>query len=138
MLHARYLVLHGAVILLVGLLCGIPYGRAIVRGRAEASIHAWRVAHSGLSSGGILLIALGAVMPLVELGAAARWTLVWAFLASGYGFAIALPLGAHCGHRGLTWSPPLVNRAVYLGNVVAAAGSVIGTVLLIAGAYAAL
>jgi hypothetical protein len=138
MTHAKYLLLHGGIVLLVGLLCGFPFGRAIVRGAPEGTVRAWRVAHSGLAMGGALLLALSGAIPLVQLSAAWTWTLVWAFVVAGYGFAVALPLGAHCGHRGLTPSPPLINRAVYLGNVVGASGTLLGTVLLIVGAYAAL
>lgn len=138
MSHAKYLLLHGGVILLVGLLCGAPFGRAIVLGKPEGTIRAWRVAHSGLSMGGILLLALAPVIPLVQLSATWAWVLVWAFVASGYGFAVALPLGAHFGHRGLAPSLPPINRAVYLSNMVGVLGSLLGTVLLIVGAYAAL
>ena len=138
MLQAKYLLLHGSIVLLVGLLCGVPFGRAIVRGAAEDAVRAWRVAHSGLSMGGVLLLAVAAAIPLVELSVTLAWSLVWAFVASGYGFAVALPLGALCRHRGLTGAPPLINRAVYLGNMVGVVGSLLGTVLLIAGSYAAL
>src|SRR5215208_3982103 len=113
--QAKYLVLHGSIVLFAGLLCGFPFGRAVVRGAPESSVRAWRVAHSGLSMGGVLLLALAAAIPLVQLSNGWSWCLVWAFVASGYGFAIALPLGAHFGYRGLTAAPPAINRAVYLG-----------------------
>jgi hypothetical protein len=137
-LQAKYLLLHGAIVLLVGLLCGIPLARAVVRGSPDASIRAWRVAHSGLSTGAVLLLAVAAAIPLVELGPVWGWVLVWSFVASGYGFAIALPLGAHFGHRGLTAGPPPLNRLVYLGNMAGVIGSLLGTVLLVLGACAAL
>ena len=134
----KYLIFHGSVILLVGLLCGVPFGRAIVRGEPEARIRAWRVAHAGVVIGGVLLLALTAAVPQLRLNATAAVVLVWSFIASGYGFALALPLGAYSGYRGLKLEPPLVNRVIYLGNVVGVIGSLIGVLLLLVGAYAAL
>jgi hypothetical protein len=64
--------------------------------------------------------------------------LVWAFVGSSYGFAVVLPLGAHYGHRGLTAAPPFLNRLVYVGNIIGATGLLVGTVVLLWGAYGAL
>src|SRR5687768_4129037 len=69
MWQTKQLILHGGVILLLGLLSGVPFGRAIVHVKSEAAVRAWRVAHSGLSMGGVLLLAL--VMPQLQLGAPA-------------------------------------------------------------------
>ena len=138
MWHTKQLIFHGSVILLVGLLCGAPFGRAIVRGMSEATVRAWRVAHVGLAIGGVLLLALAIVVPQLQLGASALAFLVWSFIASGYGFTVALPLGANYGHRGLTAAPPFLNRVVYFGNMVGVVGSLIGTAVLLWGAYAAL
>lgn len=68
--YTKQLILHGGVILLVGLLCGAPLGSAVVRGKPEETIRAWRVAHSSLVMGGILLLALaGIVAQLHTIGA---------------------------------------------------------------------
>jgi hypothetical protein len=48
------------------------------------------------------------------------------------------PLGAHFGHRGLSFDPPLLNRIVFLGNIIGAAGSLVGAFILLWGGYAAL
>ena len=134
----RQLILHGGIILLMGLLSGIPFGRAIVHGKPEATVRGWRVAHSGITMGGVLLLALSSVVPHLELSLWARALLVWAFIGSSYGFTVALPLGAHYGHRGLTPGPPFWNRIVYLGNIIGAFGSLVGTLILLWGAFAAL
>ena len=138
MWHTKQLIFHGGVILLVGLLCGAPLGSAVVRGKPEATIRAWRVAHSSLVMGGILLLALAGILGQLKLSAWALALLVWAFVASSYGFAIVLPLGAHYGHRGLAFQPPPLNRALFLGNTIGAVGLIVGTVVLLWGAYAAL
>ena len=46
-----HLLLHALIVLLVGLICGAPMGRAITRNHGEDKVRAWRVAHSGLSMG---------------------------------------------------------------------------------------
>ena len=135
---AKQLVFHGSVILLVGLLCCWPYARALIRAKSETSVNAWRVAHLSLPIAGILLFALAAVMSQLQLSASAAALMTWSFIASSYAFAVALTLGAHYSFRGLTSKPPLLNRVVYLGNMVGAILSLLGSILLVWGAYAAL
>ena len=138
MWHTKQLILHGGMILLAGLLCGAPLGSAVVRGKPEETIRAWRVAHSSLVMGGILLLAVAGIVAQLQLSAWALGLMVWAFVASSYGFAVVLPLGAHYGHRGLTSDPPLLNRVIYFGNTIGAMGLLVGTIVLLWGAYAAL
>lgn len=130
---AIQLLLHGAIVLLVGLLTGIPYGFAITRKKDDNVVRAWRVAHSGLSMGGTTMIAISAVLSNLKLDLIGGSTLVWAFVVSGYGFCIALPYGAWVGHRGLSVEGSAQNKVVYAGNIVGAIGSVIGTMALILG-----
>lgn len=40
------LLFHGAIVVLIGLLSGIPYGSAIIKKKGKSVIRAWRVAHS--------------------------------------------------------------------------------------------
>jgi hypothetical protein len=91
-----------------------------------------------LISGGVLLLALAGVIAHLQLGAFALGLLVWAFVASSYVFAVVLPLAARYGHRGLTSAPPLMNRIIYFGNMVGAVGLLVGVVVFLWGAYAAL
>jgi len=138
MWHANQLIFHGSVILLAGLLCGAPLGSAVVRRKSEETVRAWRVAHSSLVMGGVLLLALGSVISHLHLDAFAQALLVWAFVASSYVFAVVLPTAAYCGHRGLRSTPPLMNRVLYFGNIVGAGGMLVGTIVLLWGSYAAL
>lgn len=137
-MYTTQLIFHGAVILLVGLLCGAPLGSAVVRGKPEETVRAWRVAHSSLVMGGVLLLALAGIVARLQLGALPLALLVWAFVGSSYGFALVLPLGAHYGHRGLTAAPPFINRVLYIGNIIGATGLLVGTVVLLWAAYRAL
>lgn len=127
------LLLHGAIVLLVGLLAGIPYGNAITRKEDDNVVRAWRVAHSGLSMGGTTMIAISAVISHLELDLISNSMLVWSFVTSGYGFCISLIYGAWVGHRGLSIKGPNQNKVVYAGNIAGAVGSLIGTMALIFG-----
>ena len=138
MWYTQQLIFHGAVVLLIGLLCGAPLGSAVVRAKSEDIVRGWRVAHTSLIMGGILLLAVAGISERLRLGAFAQHLLVWPLVISSYGFAVVLPLAAHYGHRGLTPAGPFVNRVIYIGNMVGAAGLVLGTVVLLWGAYGAL
>ena len=138
MSEIKQLVFHGGIIFLIGLLCGVPFGQAIARGKSDAVIRAWRVAHAGVTAGGVWLLVLATVVPQLRLGTTATLILVWASIASGYGFALALPLGAYLGYRGLKLGPPLANGLVYVANVIGVVGSLVGACLLLVGAYSAL
>lgn len=127
------LVFHGSITLLIGLLCGAPMGRAINNKRTEEVIAAWRVAHSGLITGAILLFSVALILPIASMGKVYDLILGSGFILSTYGFVIALPLGAAIGERGLSASSGL-GQVVYVGNMVGAAGALVGGCLLTIGA----
>ena len=132
------LLFHGSIVLLVGLLSGVPMGQAITGGWGEEVVRAWRVAHVGLAAGGLMLIALAPAAGLLTLGPrGARW-FVAAVLAAAYGAVVALPLGAIAGVRGLEPRGPALNIVVWLGNTVLALGSLFGTMLVMLGARTSL
>lgn len=128
---------HGAIILLAGLLAGIPMSQAITSGAGEDVIRAWRVAHVGVVAGGLMLIAFAPALRLVKLGPTQARLLVGALLAGGYG-SLGLVLGAATGTRGLQPGHSVVNTIVFLTNNVLAMGSLAGTVLVLLGARSAL
>lgn len=127
------LLFHGAIVLLIGLFTGMPYGSAINQKKDEEVVRAWRVAHSGLSMGGTMMIAFAAAINQLNLNAIALSILVWSSVISGYGFCIALPYGAWVGHRGLAMGKTIENKIVYLGNIIGATGSLISTLALVFG-----
>ena len=125
------LLFHGAIVLSIGQLSGIPYGSAIAMKKDEDLVRAWRVAHSGLSMGGTTMIAIAAALNLLDTNAIALSIVVWSSVISGYGFCLALPYGAWVGHRGLTVGKTIENKLVYAGNMVGATGSLVSTLALI-------
>ena len=125
-----HLILHGAICLLIGLLCGVPLGSTINKDAHTESIHGWRVAHLGLSIGGFLLFSIAAVLPRISGGPILDGLAAWGFVLSTYGFIIALPIGASNRNRGLQASEGL-GQLVYAGNLVGAGGSLVGAVALL-------
>ncbi len=132
------IVLHGAVVLFVGLLCGIPFGAAVGNASGDDAARAWRVAHSGGVTVGLMLIAVGAVLHRLLLGDRAISVLVWSLVVSGYSFTFGMVLAATAGVRGLRATGPVLNWLVFAAYMVGSLGAVLGVALVIRGAYAAL
>ena len=126
------------MILLISLLAGVPYGRAIVGKKPQALVHAWRVAHGALAMGAALMMALAAVLSSLQVPGAILQIIAWLFIISGYGFAFALILGPLVGARGLRAKGPPMAKAVYGGNVIGAVTSLGGTMLLLYAAFVSL
>jgi len=135
---ARQLVFHAAVVLLVGLLCGAPYGRAIRRGMPDTVTAAWRLAHASLPMGAAIMLGVGAVLSSLVAPEALRWTIAVAWIVSSYAFCISLPLAAAVGHRGLSPGGPPAARVVFIGNAIGAVGSLIGAAGLLCAAWLSL
>ncbi len=129
--YCALLLLSGSLVLLIGLLAGYPYGKAITRQALEPVVRAWRLAHSALAIGGTTSLAIGAVLPWLHAGGWERPVIAWSFVLSGLAFSIALPYGAWKGHRGLVAEGPFDNWMVYGGNVVGALSSLVGAVALV-------
>lgn len=130
--YCALLLLSGSVVLLVSLLAGFPYSKAITARAPDTKVQAWRLAHSSLAIGGTTSLAIGAALPWLPAGGWERPVISWGFTLSGFAFSIALPYAARAGHRGLVAAGPLDNWIVYAGNVVGAATSLGGTVALVA------
>src|SRR5262245_14140678 len=99
------LLFHGAVVLILGLLCGIPFGAAAARA-LEGAARAWRVAHSGGATLGVMLVAIGATLSRLRLDDLALSTLTWSLVVSGYAFMLGMVLAAVAGTRGLRAEGP--------------------------------
>ncbi len=130
--------LHGAIVLLVGLLCGIPFGVGVGNAWSEEAVRAWRVAHSGGVTVGLMLIAIGAVSDRLLLGDGAVSIFVWSLVGSAYSFSLGLVLAAMGGVRGLKAAGPSLNWVVFAAYMVGSLGVLLGVGLMIRGAYAAL
>jgi hypothetical protein len=135
---SRYLVFHGTIILLIGLLCGWPYGRAIT-GRAEAHIvHSWRVAHLSLPIGAVLLFAVAPLLSWFTVSSGIKRAIANLLIVMGYSFSVALPLAGLVGERGLSYHGSLQAKVVFAGNAIGALTSLVASVLLVYAAFESL
>ena len=128
---AAYLLLNGSIVILIGLLTGLPLKTAIVKQRGN--VNAWRVAHSVLVMDGLLMLVVGSTLPRLLMDGCAVWVLVGSLIAAGYGFVIAFTLGAWKGVRGLTVKPYGLNTILFMAHSVGAAGSLLGVMIMVYG-----
>ncbi len=135
---ARYLAFHGTIVLLVGLLCGGPYARAVNRNAAAHIVHSWRVAHASLPIGAMLMFAVAALLSSFAVAVQVKWLIAAALIVSSYAFCFSLPLAATVGHRGLSSQGPLSAKLVFLGNMLGAWASVVAALALIYAGYLSL
>src|SRR4051812_40811674 len=117
---ARHLAFHGAIVLVIGLLCGAPYARAINRNAPAQTVQSWRVAHASLPIGAILMLSLAGLLSSFLVSPWFKWFIAGTLIASSYAFCISLPLAAIVGHRGLKNEGPPLARVVLVANVLGA------------------
>ena len=132
---ARYLMFNAVIVLFAGLLAGIPYGRAILKGDNQRLIDAWRVAHSALPIGAILLLVLSTSFASLNVTINIKWAIAILFIVSGYSFMVALLVGPVVGHRGLSSKGTATAKLVYSGNLLGAITSLFGTAVLLYAAW---
>lgn len=135
---ARHLAFHGAIVLLIGLLCGGPYGRAVNRRAPAHVVHSWRVAHASLPMGAMLMFTVAALLSSFAVAASVKWGLAIALIVSSYAFCFSLPLAALVGHRGLSSEGPAVAKLVYVGNMLGAAAGMAASLLLVYAGFVSL
>jgi len=133
-----HILLLGILGLLIGFLCGIPYGISITRGWGEDAVRAWRTAHLGLVLGGILLIAVAGVFHLLILNSKMASACAWSLAISVYATTVGVVIAAVSGARGLEPIGPFINFFVFFANVAGALGALIGVTLMAVGTIAAL
>jgi hypothetical protein len=135
---AKYLVFHGAIVLLIGLLCGAPYGRAINRGYPYKTITAWKFAHGALPLSAMLMFSVAGFLSYLSVSDAYKWFIALVCIVSSYAFCYSLPAAAIVGHRGLTLGDTLPVKLVFFANLLGAGTSLIGAVALMYAGYMSL
>jgi len=127
------LLIHGSIVLIFGLLSGIPFWVAIIRGQDEEAIRPWRVAHTTLIACGLVMLVVNLINPQLALSRELRSLLAWVLVASGYGFVFALVVGASMGYRALVPRPVGLNILLFMGHLIGAAGAVLGMCVVLYG-----
>jgi hypothetical protein len=140
-LYSKYLALNGSIVLLIGLLCGYPFGVAILK-KDEELIRAWKLAHGSLTLGGALSLAIAACLSFLKLDIDYQAIVSISYIVSGYSFSGALLLEPVWRVRGLKWSKKSESRNknnfVFVCNSLGAVSSLTGTIALIIGIWCTL
>jgi len=84
---AKYVLFHGATIILIGLFSGLIYWQAIIRNKRPEVIRGWRIAHVFLVIEGMFVVIVGLLIPHLAISGLPVRVLVWVIISSGYGFA---------------------------------------------------
>ena len=136
--HRDWMVLHGALIVFLGLVFGIPFGSAIVNGWGEEAVRAWKLAHLEGLMNGMLVLVLGLALPRLGLGGRKPALLAWSMIVAGYGNTVGGAVGAIAGVRGLEPEGPAMNAFVFACFMVGMWGALVAVALAIWGAWATL
>ncbi len=132
---ARHILFHGVVVLLVGLLTGVPYGKAILKNTNERLIEAWRIAHVSLPMGAILMLVIAVSISSLQVAMNLQWIIAILFILSGYAFVGSLTVGPLLGYRGISSKGPFAAKLVFSGNLLGSITSFLGTVVLLYAAW---
>jgi predicted permease len=127
----RRLILHGAIILLVALLCGFS---AVIE-EASRSGRTWQAAHSALLLTGVWLIATAAVLPLLELPRRERNAFLLSLTGGAYSFMTAVLIQAVTGVRAISPDVSGISLLAFAANVLAVFGTILAASLTILGAW---
>lgn len=129
------LAFNGAIILLYGLLTGIPYGRAVVRKAPDHIVHAWRLIHLALSVGAVLMFSVAALLPSFNVAQTLKQTISISLIVTAYSLGTAMTLGALIGERGLALKGTPGAKIVYIFNAIGAFASLVAAVVLVYATY---
>jgi hypothetical protein len=144
-LRAR-LIVHGALVFLVGLLAGFPFaffelGKITLwplPGEIAVSlpgdVRGWRMAHLEGILNGLTLFAVAACFAYLRLTERAQRVLTWSLIITAWGNAIASLLGPLSSGRGLEFGGGVANSIMYLLFVAAVVAVIVAMVLVCRGA----
>ena len=128
------LIFHGAIVLLAGLLCGLP---TAVESMNE-SARFWHTAHEALIMIGVWMFAASSVRSALVLDRREAVALVWSFLAMGYGLMTALVMGGILGVSPFEPGGTPATFVAFLSAVVGIFGSFVATAVTLMGVRAAM
>ena len=124
------LVLHGSVILLIALACGLPSVVEV----SDGITRMWQAAHSALLLMAVWMFAQAAILPLIVLKEVETSVLTWALIAAAYSLSFAAIVQAITGVRALGPSTSIVNMSVFVANLVVVLGSFLSASITLMGA----
>jgi len=131
--YVRKMFFHGAAVIWVGLLAGLPFG-LVVMGRMEGEVRAWHMAHLEGVLNGLLTFGAAAALKHLSLDEQRLWLYAWSFILAAWGNVVASILAALVHQRGLELAPPMTNIMVFTLFVIAVVAVLVGLYLMMRGA----
>ena len=117
------LVFHGLLLVVLGMIVGVPFREAITDDWSPDTVRAWRVAHTSLVGGGTLYLGLAAVGHHLALSRRMAVFAVGSLVFAAWAFAFGFIVGPMVGARGLEPVGPPLHVAIFavfaLGLLVA-------------------
>ena len=136
------LVVHGALIFLVGLAAGFPFAMILLAGPdapppVPGDVRGWRMAHLEGVLNGLTLIAVAGVGRDMVLTQRTQLIIFWSLVITGWGNIVASIIGPIFGARGLTFGGGVANSLMYLLFMAAVIAVIVAMVATVRGAWRA-
>jgi hypothetical protein len=132
---AIHLALHGVLVLTLGALAGLSLWRSIVKATNVAD---WHLFHASVTSRGVMLIALAAIIHIPALPSWQIILLAWLIVYFVWASVSAMFIRAISGELGFSWTGTPINKLVYALYITGTITLFPGLLLLIYGLYKAL
>ncbi len=129
---------HGVLLVVLGMLVGLPFADAITAQSGPEIERAWRVAHTSLVTAGTLYVAIAAIAHHLMLPGRAAAFVTWSFVLSAYAFSFALVVGPVVGARGLEPTGPPLNVLIFALFVASLLLSFFSVVIVLWGLFVSL
>ena len=129
---------HGVLLVVLGMLVGIPFAESITAHSGPEVERAWRVAHTSLVTAGTLYVAVAAVAHYLALPARAATFVTWSLVLSTYAFAFAFVVGPIVGARGLEPSGPAVNVLIFFVFLASLSAAFVSAMVVLWGLFVAI
>jgi hypothetical protein len=128
------LVMHGGVILLLGLLSGF----LAVADSVGSGTRGWQSVHQTLLAFGVWMVATGSGAALLRLPDREARALVWSLVGAGYSLLVVLVVRATTGVQGFEIGGSAADWIALVANGLVSLGSVLAAMLTIDGALRAM
>ena len=129
---------YGLLLVVLGMLVGIPFTDAITSGGSPELQRAWRVAHTSLVTSGLLYMAIAAIAHLAIVGPRTAAFVTRSLVLSAYIIAFAFTVGPAVGARGLEPTGPALHILVFVTLAAALLATFLAVLVLLWGLFEAL
>ena len=132
------LAFHGVMLVVLGMLVGLPFADAITAHSGAELERAWRVSHTSLVTVGILYVAIAAIAHHLILPRLAAAFVTWSFVLSAYAFAFVFVVGPVVGARGLERTGPPLHVLIFAVLLASLLASLLSVLIVLWGLLGAL